>query len=81
MGIVRSLKLCLGSKPSHCPLPVKPGLGILVGLVAEIPIDPLDHRYLYVLVSVFDNTKHYFVGDDELGKPLGQFPNPKPDSI
>ena len=28
--------------------------------------------HLYVLIPVFDNQKHYFVGDDELEKLLGQ---------
>lgn len=28
--------------------------------------------HLYVLVPVFDNAKHYFVGDDELGKLLAR---------
>jgi len=28
-----------------CPERVEPGLGFLVGLVAEMPVDPLDHRH------------------------------------
>jgi hypothetical protein len=38
-----------GSQPpseSPCrPFPIEQGLGVLVGLVAEVPIDPLDHRH------------------------------------
>ena len=33
------------SKPSCCPLPVEPSLGFLVALIAEVPVDPFDHRH------------------------------------
>src|SRR5208282_5356625 len=46
----KGMQLFVGSKqprlkPSCCPLPVKPGLCFLVGLVAEMSVDPLDHRH------------------------------------
>jgi hypothetical protein len=43
--IVRSLGAPFLSKPPCRPLSIEPCLSFLVGLVAEVPIDPLDHRY------------------------------------
>ncbi len=45
MEMVRSLASWIGSKPSCSPLPVKPGLCFLVGLISEVPVDPLNHRH------------------------------------
>ncbi len=45
MEIDRSPASWIGSKPSHCPLPIKPGLSFLIALVAEMPVDPFNHRH------------------------------------